>query len=32
MSYAPEAAERVRRLLAGRDDVAEKKMVGGGSQ
>ncbi len=29
MSYAPEAAERVRRLLAGRDDVAEKKMVGG---
>lgn len=29
MSYDPEAAERVRRLLSGRDDVAEKKMVGG---
>ena len=29
MSYDPEAAGRVRRLLAGRDDVAEKNMVGG---
>ncbi len=29
MSYDPEVADRVRRLLAGRDDVAEKKMVGG---
>ena len=29
MSYDPEVAGRVRRLLAGRDDVAEKKMVGG---
>jgi TfoX/Sxy family transcriptional regulator of competence genes len=29
MSYDPEAAGRVRRLLSGRDDVAEKKMVGG---
>ena len=29
MSYDPEAAERVRRLLSGRDDVAEKRMVGG---
>lgn len=29
MSYDPEAAARVRRLLSGRDDVAEKKMVGG---
>lgn len=29
MSFDPEAAARVRRLLAGRDDVAEKKMVGG---
>ncbi len=29
MSYDPEVAERVRRLLAGRDYVAEKKMVGG---
>src|SRR5690348_15723462 len=29
MSYDPEAAERVRRLLSGRDDVVEKKMVGG---
>jgi hypothetical protein len=29
MSYDPEAADRVRRLLSGRDDVAEGKMVGG---
>ena len=29
MSYDPEAAGRVRRLLSGRDDVVEKKMVGG---
>jgi TfoX/Sxy family transcriptional regulator of competence genes len=29
LSYDPEAAERVRRLLSGRDDVVEKKMVGG---
>jgi TfoX/Sxy family transcriptional regulator of competence genes len=29
MSYDPEAAERVRRLLSGRDDVAEKRMVSG---
>ena len=29
MSYDPVAAERVRRLLSGRRDVAEKKMVGG---
>jgi TfoX/Sxy family transcriptional regulator of competence genes len=29
VSYDPEAAGRVRRLLSGRDDVAEKKMVGG---
>ena len=29
MRYDPEAAGRVRRLLSGRDDVAEKKMVGG---
>src|SRR5215469_18470474 len=29
MSYDPEAAERVRRLLAARDDVVEKRMVGG---
>ena len=29
MSYDPEAAERVRRLLSDRDDVVEKKMVGG---
>lgn len=29
MSYDPEAAGRVRRLLSGRGDVAEKKMVGG---
>lgn len=29
LSFDPEAAARVLRLLAGRDDVAEKKMVGG---
>jgi TfoX/Sxy family transcriptional regulator of competence genes len=29
LSYDPEAAERVRRLLSGRDDVVEKRMVGG---
>jgi TfoX/Sxy family transcriptional regulator of competence genes len=29
LSYDPEAADRVRRLLAGRGDVVEKKMVGG---
>ena len=29
LSYDLEAAERVRRLLSGRDDVVEKKMVGG---
>ena len=29
MSYDPEAAGRVRQLLSGRDDVVEKKMVGG---
>jgi TfoX/Sxy family transcriptional regulator of competence genes len=29
LSYDPEAADRVRRLLSGRGDVAEKKMVGG---
>jgi TfoX/Sxy family transcriptional regulator of competence genes len=29
MSYDPEAAGRVRRLLSGRGDVTEKKMVGG---
>ena len=29
MSYDPKAAERVRHLLSGRDDVAEKRMVGG---
>ena len=29
MSYDPAAAERVRQLLSGRSDVAEKKMVGG---
>jgi hypothetical protein len=28
VSYDPEAAGRVRRLLSGRDDVAEKKMAG----
>jgi TfoX/Sxy family transcriptional regulator of competence genes len=29
MSFDPESAARVRRLLSGRDDVVEKKMVGG---
>ncbi len=29
MNYDPEAAERIRRLLSGRDDVVEKRMVGG---
>jgi TfoX/Sxy family transcriptional regulator of competence genes len=29
MGYDPETAERVRRVLSCRDDVAEKKMVGG---
>jgi TfoX/Sxy family transcriptional regulator of competence genes len=29
MSYDPEVAERIRRLLSGRDDVVEKRMVGG---
>ena len=29
MTYDPEAAGRVRRLLSGRDDVLEKRMVGG---
>jgi TfoX/Sxy family transcriptional regulator of competence genes len=29
VSYDPEAAERVRQVLSGRDDVAEKRMVGG---
>ena len=29
MSYDPAAAERVRHLLSGRNDVVEKKMVGG---
>jgi TfoX/Sxy family transcriptional regulator of competence genes len=29
LSYDPAAAERVRQLLSGRRDVAEKKMVGG---
>jgi TfoX/Sxy family transcriptional regulator of competence genes len=29
LSYDPAAAERVRQLLSGRSDVAEKKMVGG---
>ena len=29
MSYDPEAAERVRQQLSGRDDVVEKRMVGG---
>jgi hypothetical protein len=28
--WSPDAADRVRRLLAGRDDVVEKRMVGGG--
>ncbi len=30
MPWSPETAERVRRLLADRDDVVEKRMVGGG--
>jgi TfoX/Sxy family transcriptional regulator of competence genes len=29
LSYDREVAERVRQLLAGRDDVVEKRMVGG---
>jgi TfoX/Sxy family transcriptional regulator of competence genes len=29
LSYDPAAAERVRHLLSGRSDVAEKKMVSG---
>ena len=29
MSYDPAAAARLRQLLSGRSDVAEKKMVGG---
>jgi TfoX/Sxy family transcriptional regulator of competence genes len=29
LSYNPDAADRVRRLLSGRGDVVEKKMVGG---
>jgi len=29
LSYDPDAADRVRRLLSGRGDVVEKKMVGG---
>jgi TfoX/Sxy family transcriptional regulator of competence genes len=29
MGYDQETAERVRRILSGRPDVAEKKMVGG---
>ena len=29
MSFDPDAAERVRRLLSSRDDVMEKQMVGG---
>jgi TfoX-like protein len=28
--YSPGTADRVRRLLAARDDVEEKRMVGGG--
>jgi TfoX/Sxy family transcriptional regulator of competence genes len=28
--WSPETADRVRRVLAGRDDVVEKRMVGGG--
>ncbi len=31
MGYDEETAERVRRVLAGRRDVVEKKMVGGRS-
>jgi hypothetical protein len=29
LSYDPEVAERVRQLLSGRDDVVEKRMIGG---
>jgi TfoX/Sxy family transcriptional regulator of competence genes len=29
LSHDPEAARRVRQLLSGRDDVVEKRMVGG---
>ena len=29
MSFDAEAAERVRQLLSARDDVVEKRMVGG---
>ncbi len=29
MTYDPETAERVRRILSNREDVAEKRMVGG---
>src|SRR2546423_9012341 len=29
LSFDPEAAARVRRLLSGRDDVVERRMVGG---
>jgi len=29
LSFDPEAAARVRRLLSGRDDVVERAMVGG---
>jgi len=29
LSYDAEAAERVRQLLSSRDDVMEKRMVGG---
>jgi TfoX/Sxy family transcriptional regulator of competence genes len=29
VSFDPDAAARVRRFLSGRDDVVEKKMVGG---
>src|SRR6266496_4133256 len=29
LSFDPESAARVRRLLSGRDDVVERKMVGG---
>ena len=29
LSFDPEAVARVRRLLSGRDDVVERRMVGG---
>ena len=29
LSYDPEAAKRVRKVLSGRDDVVERRMVGG---